>query len=223
MSEVSEVKSLKDLISKVKSSSKKRNFLQSVELYIILDPRRVKKSDININELVELPAKPNKPSKIAVIASGALALAAKKAGADRVIEPEELDSLATNKREARKVARGYDIFVAEAPLMPKIGKALGQFLGPRGKMPRPVPPTANIAPLIEKLRSTIRIRSRGQLAIACRVGDEDMSEEEIEKNVRAVVDAIEKKIPGGKKSIKEIVLKLSMGKPVKASLEEVGL
>jgi len=223
LSEVSKVESLKDLISRARSSSKRRNFLQSFELYIILDDRRVKKSDININELVELPVRPNKPSRVAVIASGALALAAKKAGADRVIEPEELDSLATNKREARKVARGYDIFIAEAPLMPKIGKALGQFLGPRGKMPRPVPPTANIAPMIERLRSTIRIRSRGQLAIACKVGDEDMSDEDIEKNIRAVIDAMEKKIPGGRKAIKEVVVKLSMGKPVRAPLEEVGL
>lgn len=218
-----EVKSLRDLISRAKSSSKRRNFIQSVELYMILDDKKTKGSDININELIELPAKPTRPLKVAVIASGALALAAKKAGADRVIESEELDRLATNKREARKIAKEYDVFIAEAPLMPKVGKALGQFLGPRGKMPRPVPPTADIAPMLERLRNSTRIRSRGQLAIACRVGSENMKDEDIEKNIRAVIDAIEKKIPGGKKAIKEIIVKLSMGKPIRARVEELAL
>ncbi len=223
MSEALTVTTLRDLIREAKRISKRRNFTQSVEIYLVLDSKRVKKEEININEVIELPAKLNKPSKVCVIASGALALNAKKAGADRVIEPDELDSLVTNRREARKIARGYDMFIAEAPLMPRIGRALGQFLGPRGKMPRPVPPSSDITAIIQKLKNSIRVRSRGQLAVSCRIGDEKMKEEDLEKNAKAVIEALERKIPNGRKGIKEIVVKLSMGKPVRAKLEEVGL
>ena len=221
MLEVPDVKNLEELMLRARSSSKKRNFLQSFELVLVLDPRKVKKSEINVNEIVELPHRPNKPSSICVIASGALAVSAKKLDVDRVIEPEELDSLATNKREARKVCRTYDVFVAEAALMPKIGRALGPFLGPKGKMPRPVAPSVDLKGLVERLKSSIRVRSRGQLAIACKIGEETMSDGQLAENIKAVIEALEKNIPGGKKSIKEIVVKLSMGKPVRAKLEAV--
>ncbi len=223
MSEALTVTTLRDLIREAKRISKRRNFTQSVEIYLVLDSKRVKKEEININEVIELPAKLNKPSKVCVIASGALALNAKKAGADRVIEPDELDSLVTNRREARKIAREYDMFIAEAPLMPRIGRALGQFLGPRGKMPRPVPPSSDITAIIQRLKNSIRVRSRGQLAVSCRIGDEKMKEEDLEKNAKAVIEALERKIPNGRKGIKEIVVKLSMGRPARAKLEEVGL
>lgn len=222
LSEVSDVKSLEELMLEARGSSKKRNFPQSFELVLVLDPRKVKKSEVNINEIVELPHRPNRPSSICVIASGALAVKAKKLDdVDRVIEPEELDSLATNKREARKVSRAYDIFVAEAALMPRIGRALGQFLGPKGKMPRPVPPSVDLKGVVERLKTSIRVRSRGQLAIACKIGEEMMSDTELAENAKAVIEALEKSVPGGRKSIKEIVVKLSMGRPVRMRLEAI--
>ena len=57
----------------------------------------------------------------------------------------KLGHLANDKRRARKVVDGIDYFVAEISMMADIGKSLGVVLGPRGKMPRPVPPTTDIA------------------------------------------------------------------------------
>ena len=44
--------------------------------------------------------------------------------------------------------------------MPLVGRTLGPVLGPRGKMPIPVPPNADLAPIIDKHRKTVVVRMR---------------------------------------------------------------
>ena len=70
---------------------------------------------------------------------------------DTVISPEQIDELSENKREARKLAGKFDFFVAETGLMANIGKSLGVVLGPRGKMPRPIPPRSCCYRLFETI------------------------------------------------------------------------
>jgi len=202
-------------VKEAKEKSKKRNFNQSMELMINLQDIDMKSSEGKIQEVIELPYyPPEKPNKICVIASGELALKAKKANADLVIERAGLERFSGKKRELRKIANEYDFFVAEAPLMPLVGKILGPVLGPRGKMPLPVPPTADIAGLIEKYRKTILVRIRNQPVLQCHIGTENMKEEEIAENVQMVLGVIEEKLKRGMKNIKNAYIKTSMGKPV---------
>jgi large subunit ribosomal protein L1 len=208
-------KTIIQAVKEAKEKSKKRNFTQSVELVVSLKDVDMKSSEGKLQEIVELPNLPAKTNKICVIATGELALKARKANADMVIERAELEGLAGKKRELRKMANDYDFFIAEAPLMPLVGKVLGPFLGPRGKMPIPVPPTADIGGLIEKHRKTVFVRMRNQPILQCRVGTENMKEEEIAENVQAVLRVVEGKLKRGMKNIKFAYIKTSMGTPVK--------
>lgn len=208
-------KTILEAVKEAKEKSKKRNFTQSVELVVSLKDIDMKSSEGKLQEIVELPNLPAKTNKICVIATGELALKARKAHADRVIERAELEGLAGKKRELRKIANDYDFFIAEAPLMPLVGKVLGPVLGPRGKMPIPVPPTADIASLIDKHRKTVTVRMRNQPVLQCRVGTENMKEEEIAENVQAVLRAVESKLKKGMKNIKFAYIKTSMGTLVK--------
>jgi large subunit ribosomal protein L1 len=208
----------KTLLSAVKESkekSKKRNFTQSVELILSLQDIDIKSSEGRLQEIVELPHASEQLNKICVIASGELALKAKRANADMVIDRVELERLAGKKKELRKIANDYDFFIAEAPLMPLVGKVLGPSLGPRGKMPVPVPPTADISSLIAKYRKVVILRMRNQPIIQCRVGMENMKEEEITENIQAVLRVVEGKLKRGVKNIKHVYIKTSMGAPVK--------
>ena len=81
-----------------------------------------------------------------------MAVKAKKAGASLVINRGDLEALVGDKKKQKGLANDYDIFIAEAPLMPFVGRSLGATLGPRGKMPTPVPPNADIKEQIEKHR-----------------------------------------------------------------------
>jgi large subunit ribosomal protein L1 len=209
-----EKNSLIELIKKAKEEAPKKNFKQSVELYVMLDNHRVKFHDININEVISLPSRSAGQASVAVIATGELALRAKRAGADVVIAGDEIDRLTTNKRDSKKLARDFDFFMAETSLMPKIGKSLGPYLGPRGKMPLPITLTSPVDQLIERLKGSTRIRARGHGGLSCRIGEEDMDDEKLASNALAVLDALERKIPNGLKSIKAIGVKLTMG-PIK--------
>ncbi|HVP26104.1 MAG TPA: 50S ribosomal protein L1 [Candidatus Bathyarchaeia archaeon] len=209
-------KTILDAVKQAKEKSEKRKFNQSVELILNLREIDMKSPEGKIQEIIELPnSSPEKANKICVIASGELALKARNANADRVIERAELESLGGNKKDLRKISNDYDFFIAEAPLMPLVGKILGPVLGPRGKMPVAVPPSVDIVALVAKHRKTIVLRMRSQPIILCRVGVESMKEEELAENIQTVLRVLEGKLKRGTKNIKNLYIKTAMGTPVK--------
>lgn len=205
---------LDDLINTIKKArelSEKKKFNQSVELVVALKDIDLRKG-FSLNEVVNLPHPPNAKAGICVIATGDLALRAGKAEADRVIEPEELGRIGASKREAKKLAREYDFFLADTSLMPTVGKALGQYLGPRGKMAAPLPFNAPVETILNRFRTSVRVRVKGQLTASCKIGDEGMEDENLAENALAVLGAVEKKLPSGEKNIRTMMVKLTMGK-----------
>jgi large subunit ribosomal protein L1 len=208
-------KTILDAVRQAKEKSEKRKFTQSVELVLKLQEIDMKSPEGKIQEIVELPHALEKPNKICVIGSGEFALKARKANADLLVERAELEGLAGKKRDLRKMANSYDFFIAEAPLMPLVGRILGPVLGPRGKMPIPVPPTADIAALVAKHRKTIVIRLRNQPILQCRIGMENMKEEEIADNIQAVFRVLDGKLKKGMKNVKFAYIKTAMGAPIK--------
>ena len=208
-------KTILDAVKEAKEKSGQKKFNQTVDLILGIQEIDMKSPEGKIQEVVELPHATGKPNKVCVIASGEFAFKARNANADNVIEKADLEGLAGKKKELRKLASDYDVFISEAPLMPLVGRILGPVLGPRGKMPLPVPPNADIASLITKHRKTIVARMRNQPIIQCSVGTENMSEEELSDNIQAVLRVLEGKLKRGLKNIKYAYIKTSMGTPVK--------
>jgi large subunit ribosomal protein L1 len=205
-------------LSELRKNLTKKKFSQSIDLVVRLREVDLKKPENRINETIALPNPPEKTLKVCVIASGDLGTRAKSAGADVVISRQEIENLGKDKKSARKLAQDYDFFIAEAPLMPLVGRALGSFLGPRGKMPTPVPPNAPIDQILSNHRKMVRVRMREQPVLQCRVGTEAMSDEKLEENIQAVVSRIEQKLERGFKNVGEILVKATMSKPVKINL-----
>lgn len=85
-------------------------------------------------------------------------------------------------------------------------------------MPKPVPPTADPAPIIERLRRSVRIATKEQLAVSAKIGVESMSDEEIAANAKAVLDAVEKRL-GDVSKIAAVRIKTTMGKPVELEVQ----
>jgi large subunit ribosomal protein L1 len=204
---------LVDLVKDAKSATKERKFTQAVELIITFKDIDVKKG-FAINEVVQLP-KTSSPARVCIIATGDMNQKAKAAKADSVIGTEELEKFGINKRESRKFINKYDFFLADTKVMPTVGKTLGQLLGPRGKMPTPVPFDASIDAFLQRFRSCIKVRTRASLSISAKIGDVTMEDADLAINAHAIVSAVEKKLPNGEKNIRRIMIKTTMGKPVK--------
>ena len=209
-----DTKTILGSVKEAKSKTEKKKFVQSVELVINLRDIDMKKPESKIQELIELPYPAVKQINVCVIASGELASKAKKAGADLVIERSELEAMAGDKKKQKSLVKAYDSFIAEAPLMPTVGRVLGAVLGPKGRMPTPVAPTANIADIIEKQRKTVLVRLRGQPLLQCRIGTEDMPDEHIAENIQVIMRRLEPKLKRGLKNIRSIVIKTAMGPPI---------
>jgi large subunit ribosomal protein L1 len=210
---------LAELAKKGKEQAKVTKFPQSVEVLITLKEVDPKKTDLNINEIVYLPHPTEKQARVCFIGGGDLAVRAKNAKANLVMDPSQLENYGGSKRDAKKLARSYDFFLADTGLMPRIGKVLGQALGPKGKIPTPVPPNAPVEAMINRMRTAIRVRSRGSLGIMAKVGDSKLTEPQLAENIVAVVNAVSKKLPNGDKNVKTIMVKTTMGHPAKQAVE----
>jgi len=211
-------KSTLEAIKEAKERAKKRSFVQSIDLIVNLKDIDPKKSESRIQELIELPHPAGEVNRICVFASGELALKARREGADLVMERSDLETLMGDKKRQKELAKTYDFFIAEAPLMPLVGRVLGTTLGPKGRMPTPVSPTANIKEHIERHRNMVLIRLRGQPVLQCRVGTEDVPDEQISENIQVVMRRIERRLKRGIQNIRSIWLKTTMGPPVKVKM-----
>ncbi len=208
---------LVEMVKQARAATKERKFKQSIELIITFKDIDVKKG-FAINEVIQLP-KTSSPATVCIIATGDMNQKAKAAKADTVIGTEELEKYGTNKRESRKFINKHDFFLADTKIMPVVGKTLGQLLGPRGKMPTPVPFDASIEAFLERFRSCIKVRSRASLSVSSKIGDVSMKDSDLAINALTVLNAIEKKLPNGEKNMKKILIKTTMGKPIKQAQE----
>jgi len=208
-------KTISEAIKQAKAKAGEKKFNQTVDLILDITEIDMKSPEGKISEIVELPHETGKPNRICVIAQGEFAFKAKNAKADFVIERADLDNLNGKKKELRKIASDYDVFIAEAPLMPLVGRLLGPALGPRGKMPIPVPPNADINALLNKHRKTVAVRMRNQPIIQVSVGSQQMKDEDLTDNTMVVLRMLDGKLKRGLKNVKYAFIKTSMGQPVK--------
>jgi large subunit ribosomal protein L1 len=203
-----------DALAKAREAAPERGFEQSVDLTINLKDLDMRQPDNRVNLRISVPNGVG-GQKVLVFASGDLALRARRAGADSVIEPTELNELAADRKAAKKRLKGYDIFVAEAPLMPTVGRVAGPILGPRGKMPTPVPPQAPIDTILERERRVVILRSRERPFVKCKIGKESMADEDIMGNIEAVLSSLSDSLKRGMNNVQSVYLKLTMGPSVK--------
>ncbi|MBO7159347.1 MAG: 50S ribosomal protein L1, partial [Methanobrevibacter sp.] len=195
-----------DAVKEAKEQAKPRNFTQSIDVIINLKDLDVRKPENRFSEEVALPNGRGKEIKIGVIADGELALAAKNAGVDVVISKEDLQEFGKDIKAAKKVVNSVDSFIAQADMMPLVGRFLGRILGPRNKMPKPVPASARIEPLLERTQATIKVGVKQQPSIQILVGTQDMDDEKLAENIEAVLAVLDRNLEKGRNQIKSMYI-----------------
>ena len=205
-------KKIVDIVEKILQESKKlnRKLKQNIDLVVNLKNIDLTVPKNRVEEEIILPNGRGEKAKIALFASGELAQKSKK-HVDLLIQPDEIEELSSNKKEFKKIADNHHFFIAEAPLMPTIGKTLGTVLGPRGKMPKPVPPNADISGLVQNLHKTIKLRSKSNKTFHTIAGNEEMDSQQIAANVDIIIKRLEGTLERGRLNIGSVYIKTTMG------------
>ena len=202
------------MIEDALQSERERKFVETMEVAINLRDVDLQNPQKRINAEVSLPHGRGRPARVAVFAQGEMAAISKKI-VDTVISPEQIDEYSENKREARKLADKFDFFVAETGLMATIGKSLGVVLGPRGKMPRPIPPQADIARIIKSLTNLVPVRSKDRPTFHVPFGNVSMPQEQLADNLETILKRVESNLDRGNDNIASIWVKTTMGRAVR--------
>jgi large subunit ribosomal protein L1 len=192
----------------------KKKFNQTIDIVVNLKNLDMNKPENRIDQEIILPNGRGKDVKIALFAEGELAHQAKKV-VDTVIEKDQIEDIGKDKKKAKKLTSEHSFFLSQTDLMAIIGKSLGPILGPRGKMPRPVPPNVDIKPIAERLKKTVKIRTKDKLTFHLPIGTEAMSEKDLESNFREVLNTLENNLGKGSQNIRSVYVKKTMGPSVK--------
>ena len=192
------------------SNAPKRKFVESVDITFTIRDVDLKNPTNRIKEEIRLPSGRGRELKIAMFAASEAATKAKAAGLT-VFTPQDIEDLGGNKGKAKKIANSYDFFLSEVPHMGLIGRYLGVVLGPRGKMPRPVPPTLDPGIIAAGLMSTVVVKSGDKTTFHTAFGTANQSEEELQANAMAVYNRVISKLERGLGNIRSLYIKTSMG------------
>jgi len=195
-----------EAIKNVKANATAK-FDESIEIAVNLgvDPRH---ADQQVRGVVALPSGTGRDVRVAVIAKDAKAAEATAAGAE-VVGAEDL---------VERIQGGFmdfDRVIATPDMMALVGR-LGKVLGPRGLMPNPRVGTVtpNVAQAVKDAKGgSIEFRTEKTGIIHAGIGKASFTDEALEINVRALVDALNKAKPSGAKGtyIKKISLSSTMG------------
>ncbi|MBU0586048.1 50S ribosomal protein L1 [Candidatus Micrarchaeota archaeon] len=205
-------KKLIEAVNKTLEDKGKRKFNQSVEFIINFRSVDFSKSENRLNLDIVLPkGKGVKAPKVAVVGEESVTNEAKKAGAELTILPAEIPSY--NSKDKLSMLANQYVMLSQPNQMSAIAKNLGQYLGPRGKLPKPL--IGDVKGAIERAKKSVRLVSKGKYLPTAQafVGTEDMPAQDIADNAEAVYEAIKTKVAEG--NIKSIYMKLTMGKPTR--------
>lgn len=200
-----------DFLTSLKELRKneKRKFDQTIDLIVNLKNYDLRVKPINL--FVEMPH-PFRENKICAFLEG------DSSDVDKVITKNEIPKI-NDKKTLKQIARDHDFFIASMKLMPVIATSFGKILGPLGKMPNPKfggvlmkEEPALIKGISVKLKRMASIRPK-ELSVKMAVGKESMGDDEINENIKAIYSAITGAVTN--ESVKSVMLKLTMSKPVK--------
>jgi len=193
----------------------KRKFSESIDITINLKNIDMAQPKNRIDETVLLPHGSGEQVGICVIGKGDIVTQAKDAKVDLIIGPEEVERLGGAPREARKVAAQYRYFLAETAVMPQVGRYLGPRLGPRGRVPMPIAGGQDIRPIVERLRNSVKIRTKDRTVFSMKIGSTAMKPEQVAENIEAVVKRIESVLEQGALNVRSVYVKTTMGPAVR--------
>lgn len=199
--------------------TKDAKFDETVEVHIRLgvDGRH---ADQQVRGAIVLPNGTGKSKKVLVFAKGPKVEEAEQAGADYVGGQEYADKI------QKENWFDFDAVVATPDMMGVVGK-LGRVLGPKGLMPNPKSGTVtmDLAKALADIKAgKVEYRLDRQNIVHTIIGKKSFGAEKLERNFRALMDAIIKAKPPTAKGtyLKSVSVSTTMGPGIKINAASLG-
>ena len=206
-----------DAIKAVKDNAKAK-FDESIEIAVNLgvDPRH---ADQQVRGVVNLPSGTGRDVRVAVFAKDAKAEEAKAAGAEEVGAEDLFEKINGGFMD-------FDRVIATPDMMALVGR-LGKVLGPRGLMPNPKVGTVtpNVGQAVKDAKGgAVEFRVEKAGIVHAGIGKASFTQDALEANVKAIVDALVRAKPSGAKGtyVKRISLSSTMGPGFKVDPASLG-
>ncbi|SPO02759.1 probable ribosomal protein L10a.e, cytosolic [Cephalotrichum gorgonifer] len=193
------------------TETKKRNFLETVELQIGLknyDPQR----DKRFSGTIKLPSVPRPNMKICILGDQLDIDRAKHLGIDSM-SADDLKKLNKNKKLIKKLARKYDAFVASEALIKQIPRILGPGLSKAGKFPTPVSHADDLNAKLNEVKSTIKFQLKKVLCMGVAVGNVGMEQEQLVGNIMLSINYLISLLKKGWQNVGSLTIKATMSPP----------
>jgi large subunit ribosomal protein L10Ae len=128
---------------------------------------------------------------------------------------EDLKKMNKNKKEVKKLAEGFDFFLASESVIKQIPRLLGPGLNKAGKFPAPISHSDDILERISEQKATIKFQLKKVLCLGVAVGHVSMSEDELTANIMLSINFLVSLLKKNWQNVRSLFIKSSMGKPVR--------
>lgn len=198
------------------SAESKKNFVQTVDAGVNIEGINFKQTLNRIGFDIVLPHPFKKAPKVALFASTPNFIESVRGAFGKVVSGEQIPTL--EKKAIKKLAGEFDMFFAEPAAMALVGKHLGQVLAPRGKMPKPCPPSLDaVKALINNTTKSVTISNKKGNSLPVvhfPIGKQSMPVKEIAENFMTCYSKLLSVFPGNTQNVKSVYIKMTMS-PIK--------
>ena len=212
-----DVRTLDQVLKELKNGSGVK-FMESIDLSLKINLKKIKGPENTLRTLVELPHGNGKKVKIAVLCDENKINEAKKSGAD-IVGSEDLLKKISNKDI------NFDKLICTPSMMSKIGK-LGKILGPKGLMPNPKMGTVSddLNASVEKIKNkSIEIKNDKDGNLSFSIGRKSFQDSKLLENLKIVFESLKKEKPTifNSENIKKFYLSSTMGTSFKLNFKDI--
>merc|ERR1712078_466398 len=202
---------LKETIKQLldESASKKRKFLESIELQVVPKNYDTQK-DKRFAGQIKLPNVPRPRMSCCILGDAKHVEAAKAAGIP-CMDVESLKALNKDKKKVKKLACKYSFFLASASIMKQIPRLLGPTMHKLGKFPTLVEHSDDLTEKIDGIRATVKFQLKKVLTMGVAAGHVEMTPDQVYANVMITVNFLISLLKKGWQNIKTLNVKSTMG------------
>jgi len=198
---------------KFSNDTKKRNFVETVELQVALknyDPNK----DKRFAGQIRLPHVPRPKFSVCIIGDSKH-LGEAKDQKQPFVSEDDLKKLNKNKKAVKQLAKKYGAFLASASLIRKIPRLVGPGLNKAGKFPSVLGPNDNITEKVEGTKASVKfqLKSKKSLCLGVPIANLGMKPADVANNITLAVNFVVTLLPKSWQQVKRLYIKSTMGPP----------